>query len=216
MSDVQTKICGIRDEAALAAAVDGGAAYVGFVFFPPSPRAIEPKAAGLLAASADGRVQRVGLFVDATDVQIAATLADVDLDALQLHGGETPRRARDVKARFGLPVIKALPIAGAEDVAAAAEWRDSADILLFDAKPPNREDALPGGNAETFDWDLLKDASLSGPWMLSGGLTPENVGHAIAQAKPPIVDVSSGVEVRRGEKGPALIRAFLEAVRGAT
>ncbi len=213
MHTIEVKICGLKDMLALAAALDGDADYVGFVFFPPSPRAVTAAAAAPLAAAAAGRARRVGLFVNASDIEIAAVLADVGLDMLQLHGHETPERARATRERFGLPVIKALPIATAADLAAAAAWRTSADMLLFDAKPPARPDALPGGNAETFDWDLLADAPPPDRWMLSGGLTPENVQEAIRRAAPPAVDVSSGVERRRGEKDPARIAAFLAAVR---
>ncbi len=211
MSHVAVKICGVRTDDALAAALEGGAAYVGFVFYPPSPRAIAPKAAAALATRAAGRARRVGLLVDASDDEIAAVLADAELDMLQLHGHETPERVREARARFGLPVIKAVPVAGPDDIARAAAFRGVADMLLFDAKPPDRADALPGGNAAAFDWRLLADAPPDGDWMLSGGLTPQNVGQAIATARPPAVDVSSGVEVRRGEKDPALIRQFLAA-----
>lgn len=212
MAQIETKICGLKDATTLDAALDGGAAYVGFVFFPPSPRAIAPQDARLLAERAAGRAERVGLFVDPSDADIQAILAATPLDLLQLHGRETPARTAAIRARFGLPVIKATPIARAADVKAAAAWRDAADILLFDAKPPERADALPGGNAESFDWALLAADPPQGRWMLSGGLTSENVGAAIRQAGAMAVDVSSGVEVRRGEKDPALILAFLQAV----
>lgn len=212
MAKIDCKICGLKDAAALAAALDGGAAYVGFMFYPPSPRAIGPAVAKPLAAAAAGKTCRVGLFVDPTDVEIASVLGDVDLDMLQLHGAETPERTHQVKARFGLPVIKAAPVATAADLVAADAWRAAADVMLYDAKPPVRPDALPGGNAHSFDWRLLADAPPAGDWMLSGGLTPENVGAAIAVARPPAVDVSSGVERSRGVKDPDRIRAFLAAV----
>lgn len=209
------KICGIREETALAAALAGGAAYVGFVFFPPSPRAVTATEAAPLAALAEGRARRVGLFVDASDRAIAATLSAVDLDMLQLHGHETPERVQAVRERFGLPTIKACPIATAADLVAAGAWRASADMLLFDARPPQRPDALPGGNAESFDWDLMTADPPAGPWMLSGGLTPANVVAAVRRSGAGAVDVSSGVERVRGEKDPQLIADFLAAARTA-
>lgn len=210
---VDVKICGLKDRPSLEAALDGGAAYVGFVFFPPSPRALSPADAGPLAEMAAGRARRVGLFVDASDAEIATALGSVALDVLQLHGHETPERVQAARERFGLPVIKACPVATAADLTAAKAWRASADIMLFDAKPPKRPDALPGGNAQTFDWDLLAQDRPLGPWMLSGGLTPENVADAVKRAAPPALDVSSGVERVRGEKDPELIRRFLQATQ---
>lgn len=209
---VETKICGLKDRAAQAAALDGGAAYVGYVFYPPSPRAVDMAQAATLANMIEGRAKRVGLFVDADDDAIARVLDAAPLDLLQLHGHETVERAAAIKARFGLPTIKASPVATAADVTAANAWRDAADILLFDAKPPKRPDALPGGNALAFDWDLLAGAPPKGAWMLSGGLNPDNVAAAIRACRPPAVDVSSGVERARGEKDPVRIKAFLAAV----
>lgn len=215
MSKVEVKICGIKDPSALGAALDAGAAYVGFVFYPASPRSLTPAEASPLCQMAEGGAKRVGLIVDASDIDIALILGATTLDILQLHGAETPERARQVRRRFGLPVIKALPIAVAADLEFANSYRDSADMLLFDAKPPNRPDALPGGNAETFDWEILNAMPPIEPWMLSGGLTPENVAGAVTAVAPPAVDVSSGVERSRGVKDPALIRAFIEAARNA-
>lgn len=213
MSVVAAKICGIRDPEALEAALAAGAAYIGFVFFPPSPRAVTPAEAAALSEQVGRRAIRVGLIVNATDVDIATILAETPLDMLQLHGSETPERTAAVRRRFGLPVIKALPIATAADVTSAASYRDAADILLFDAKPPNRPDALPGGNAESFDWTLLADNPPSGEWMLSGGLTASNVAEAIQMSGAHAVDVSSGVERSRGKKDPAMIEAFLKAAQ---
>lgn len=215
MARIDVKICGLKDEAGLAAALAGGAAYVGFVFYPPSPRAIAPIAAEPLAAAAAGLAKRVGLIVNASDIEIATILAATPLDILQLHGDETTERTRQIRARFGLPVIKATPIATALDLTAANAWRDCADMLLFDAKPPAKEGALPGGNARAFDWSLLAAAQPVGPWMLSGGLTPENVVEAIHMTGATAVDVSSGVERTRGEKDPARIAAFLKAADAA-
>ena len=213
MSVIAAKICGIRDPEALEAALAAGAAYIGFVFFPPSPRAVTPIEAAALSEQVGRRAIRVGLIVNATDVDIAAILAETPLDVLQLHGSETPDRTAAVRRRFGLPVIKALPIATAADVTSAANYRDAADILLFDAKPPNRPDALPGGNAESFDWTLLADNPPAGSWMLSGGLTASNVALAIKRSGAHAVDVSSGVERARGEKDSAMIEAFLKAAQ---
>lgn len=213
MNEIASKICGIRDPEALEAALNANAAYIGFVFFSPSPRALTPADAAALSEQVGRRAIRVGLIVNATDVDIAAILAETPLDMLQLHGSETPDRTAAVRGRFGLPVIKALPIATAEDVTGAAEFRDVAEILLFDAKPPNRPDALPGGNAESFDWTLLADNPPDGKWMLSGGLKASNVAKAIQLSGAHAVDVSSGVERARGEKDPAMIEAFLKAVQ---
>jgi len=215
MSGIDVKICGIKDEPTLHAALDAGAAYVGFVFYPPSPRGLTPFEASTLCEIAAGGAKRVGLIVDASDAYIAQILGSTTLDMLQLHGAETPERVLEVQRRFGLAVIKAVPIATAEDLARANFYRYAADMLLFDAKPPNRPDALPGGNAETFDWGVLNNKLPDIPWMLSGGLTLENVGEAIAAVAPQAVDVSSGVERSRGVKDPALIRAFIEAAQNA-
>ena len=207
---VEAKICGINTPEALDAAVRHGAAYVGFVFYPPSPRALTPEAAAPLAHAAAGSVRRVGLFVDADDSAIARTLALAPLDLLQFHGSETPARVRAVRERFGLPVMKAVPIAGPEDIAAAGAYLAAADLLLFDAKPPrDMKGALPGGNALSFDWQLLAGRRWPLPWMLSGGLTAENVAEAVRISGARAVDVSSGVEERPGRKDPARISAFL-------
>ena len=207
---VEAKICGINTPEALDAAVRHGAAYVGFVFYPPSPRALTPEAAAPLAHAAAGSVRRVGLFVDADDSAIARTLALAPLDLLQFHGSETPARVRAVRERFGLPVMKAVPVAGPEDIEAAGAYLAAADLLLFDAKPPrDMKGALPGGNALSFDWQLLAGRRWPLPWMLSGGLTAENVAEAVRISGARAVDVSSGVEERPGRKDPARISAFL-------
>jgi len=212
---IAVKICGINTEAALAAAVEAGADLVGFVFFPRSPRNVSAETCARLGSEAPLRVIKVGLFVDPTEETLAAVLATARLDLLQLHGAETPERVLAIKARFGLPVMKAISVATREDIGAAARYLASVDRLLFDAKPPERPDAMPGGNAESFDWRLLAGASWPCPWMLSGGLTPENVAEAVRVSGAPAVDVSSGVEVRPGVKDPSRIRAFVTAARGA-
>ncbi len=208
------KICGISTVEALDAAIDARADYVGFVFFPPSPRHIDGHAASALAMQAGERIGRVGLFVDADDGLIAKSVKAGRLDALQLHGGETPQRVSQVKARFGLPVWKAISVATTKDVEKANAYDDVADLLLFDAKTPE-DAALPGGMGLRFDWSLLDGWRGRPGWGLAGGLTPQTVAGAIQQSKPPLVDTSSGVESAPGVKDPALIRAFCEAVRNA-
>ncbi len=211
---VEAKICGIKTREALDAATSGGARFVGFVFYARSPRYVTPEAAGALARAVPPGVRKVGLLVDMDDAFIADVLAQTPLDMLQLHGQETPVRAAAIKARFGLPVMKAIKLATPADVAAAAPFHGHVDWLLFDAKtPPAMANALPGGNAVSFDWTILQGARFPVPWMLSGGLTPENVAAAIATTGARAVDVSSGVEEAPGHKSPARIRAFLDAVR---
>ncbi len=207
---VAAKICGLNDEAGVAAAIVGGARFVGFVFYPPSPRNVAPERAKSLMAIVPAGVAKVGLFVDADDATIAAALA-APLDLLQFHGAETPERVADVKRRFGRPVMKAIPIASAVDVAVADRYLGVADRLLFDAKPPRGlAGALPGGNGLVFDWQLLGARNWSVPWMLSGGLNAENLAEAVATTHATAVDVSSGVESKPGVKDPAKIAAFLK------
>ena len=211
---VAAKICGLSSEEAVAAAVEGGAAYLGFVFYPPSPRCVSPARAGALCAGVPASIRRVGLFVDADDAGIAAALDAAPLDILQFHGRESPQRVEQVKARFSRPVMKAIPIAGAEDVTPASLYEDCADFLLFDAKPPRRGDALPGGNGLAFDWRLIAGRSWRLPWLLSGGLTAALLAEAVRISGASAVDVSSGVERRPGDKDPAKIREFLTVARG--
>ena len=211
---VAAKICGLSSEEAVAAAVAGGAAYVGFVFYPPSPRAVSPERAARLCAAMPPAVRRVGMFVDADDAAIAAILDQAPLDILQFHGKETPERVADVKARFRRPVMKAIAIAAAEDLSAAAPYEAVADLLLFDAKPPRRPDALPGGNGLAFDWRLIAGHEWRLPWMLSGGLSAALLPEAVRISGASAVDVSSGVERRPGDKDPAKIREFLAVARG--
>src|SRR6266850_725790 len=210
---VAAKICGLSTEAAVTAAVAGEAAYLGFVFYPPSPRAVTAEKAARLCAAVPAGVGSVGLFVDADDDAIAVVLAAAPIDLLQFHGGESPERVADAKTRFGRPVMKAIAIAGPEDVLAAARYEAVADLLLFDAKPPRRPDALPGGNGLAFDWDLIAGRSWHRPWMLSGGLTAELLPEAVRISGAAAVDVSSGVESRPGEKDLDKIGAFLAAAR---
>jgi phosphoribosylanthranilate isomerase len=211
---VEAKICGIKTRAALEAAVEGGARYVGFVFYARSPRFVTPEDAGVLARAVPAGVAKVGLLVDMDDAFIENVLAGTPLDMLQLHGQETPARAAAIKARFGVDVMKAIKLGAPSDVTAAAPFLGHVDRLLFDSKtPPGMTNALPGGNAVAFDWTILKGARFPVPWMLSGGLTPENVAEAIATTGARAVDVSSGVEDAPGQKSPARIKAFLDAVK---
>jgi phosphoribosylanthranilate isomerase len=210
---VKAKICGLNHPAAVAAAVAGGASHLGFVFYAPSPRAIDPLKAASLAAGVPAGVVKVGLFVDASNEEIARVLAEAPLDMLQLHGDETPRRVKDVRRRFGKPVMKALRIASAADIAGADEFLPAADWLLFDAKPPpEMTGALPGGNAISFDWSLIAGRGWSKPWMLSGGLNASNLERAVRTTGATYVDVSSGVEDSPGRKSPTKIAAFLKLV----
>jgi phosphoribosylanthranilate isomerase len=210
---VAAKICGLSTEAAVTAAVAGGAAYLGFNFYPPSPRAVTANRAARLCAAVPSGINRVGLFVDADNDTIGEVLAEVPLDLLQLHGNESPDRVADVRLRFARPVMKSVAIAAPEDVLGAARYEEVADLLLFDAKPPRRPDALPGGNGLAFDWELIAGRSWRRKWMLSGGLTAELLPEAIRISGARAVDVSSGVESRRGEKDLDKIRAFLAAAR---
>jgi len=210
---VAAKICGLASAAAVTAAVEGGAAYLGFVFYPPSPRAILPAEAAGLCARVPGGIARVALFVDADDDAIAAVLDVAAIDILQFHGTESPQRVAAAKARFGRRVMKALAIAGPDDLFDAARYEETADLLLFDAKPPLRPAALPGGNGLAFDWGLIAGCSSRLPWMLSGGLSAESLPEAVRVSGAACVDVSSGVESRPGHKDPDKIRAFLAAAR---
>jgi phosphoribosylanthranilate isomerase len=212
---VRAKICGVNSRPALDAAIAGGAGFVGFVFYPPSPRALTAEAAAALAAAVPPVIAKVGMLVDDPDERIAEILARVSLDLLQLHGKETPARVDDIRRRFGLPVMKAVKIAEAADLAVADCYIGHADWLLFDAKPPPQmTGALPGGNALSFDWHLLAGRSWPSPWMLSGGLNGGNLAEAVRISGARVVDVSSGVESQPGQKDPEKIAAFLaEATR---
>ncbi|TWB54550.1 phosphoribosylanthranilate isomerase [Nitrospirillum viridazoti] len=212
---VKAKICGINHPEALKAAVEGGARYIGLVFFAKSPRNVSLPLAAELARMVPTGVRTVGLFVDPTDEFIDQALAQVPLDLIQLHGEETPERVAAIRAAHRLPVMKALKVETAADLDAASAYEPVADILLFDAKPPKGA-ILPGGNGVSFDWTLLTGRQWAKPWMLSGGLAPDTVAEAIRISGAEAVDVSSGVEDRPGHKDPALIRAFLDAVRAVT
>lgn len=210
---VQAKICGLSTSDAVDAAVSGGAAFVGFVFYPPSPRNISPDVAAALAARVPSDVAKVGVFVDPSDAELDAVFDKVKLDMIQLHGDETPDRVRHIAAQRGCAVIKAIPVQESADIAHAWNFEDSADYLLFDAKPPaDMPDALPGGNGITFDPALVRGEAMRLPWILSGGLEVDNVAAAVRISGATLVDVSSGVESAPGKKDVAKIAAFLTAV----
>ena len=213
---VDVKICGVRTPDAVAAAVASGARYVGFVFYPPSPRAVGLDTARHLARLVPAGVRTVALFVNPGDEEIEATVGQVPLDMIQLHGDETPARVAEIRTAFAMPVMKAVRVAEAADLDAVPAQAAVADRLLFDAKPPRNVAALPGGNGIPFDWSILAGRTWPVPWMLSGGLTVDNVGDALAATGAPAVDVSSGVEVRPGVKDPARIAAFMRGVTAAT
>lgn len=205
---IQTKICGVNSPAAFDAAVSAGADFIGFNFFPRSPRYLSPAQAAALSDRHAGGPQRIGLFVAPTEEEIAAVLSALALDALQLY--VSLERAAALRARFGLPVWRPVGVASRDDLPREA----GADCLLIEAKPPAGA-TRPGGNAAVLDWSLLADWQAPSPWLLAGGLTPANVAAAILATRAPGVDVSSGVERAPGEKDPDLIRAFIAAARAA-
>ncbi len=212
---VAVKICGLSTPEALAAAVAGGAHFVGFVFYPPSPRHLTIEAAAALAKAVPAGITRVAVLVDPDDDFLARLLAKAPIDLLQLHGKETPERVALIKDRFRIRAMKAIPVAAAGDLDAAQRYLGVADWLMFDAKPPREKtDAMPGGNALAFDWELLRVRQWPLPWMLSGGLDPDNLAAAAMTARAGVLDVSSGVETAPGVKDIAKIRSFL--ARAAT
>jgi phosphoribosylanthranilate isomerase len=208
------KICGLSSEEALDVALDAGADMVGFVFFPPSPRHVDFVRAYSLSSRMRQRAQKVALTVDADDRLLDAVVAALLPDLLQLHGVESPDRVRAIRRTFGVPVMKALPIAAKSDLDAVGRYAGVADRLLLDARAP-REATRPGGLGKAFDWHLLEDLDPGLPFMLSGGLDPGNVGEALRITRAFGVDVSSGVERAPGEKDPDKIRAFIRAARAA-
>jgi phosphoribosylanthranilate isomerase len=209
------KICGLSTPETLDAALKAGADLVGFVRFPASPRHVDLDRGRALSRWARGRATRVALLVDPDDAALDEAVDALDPDLLQLHGGETPERVLAIRARFGRPVMKAVGIAEAADLAAIELYATVADRVLLDAKPPRDAGALPGGNGLAFDWRLLASLDLDDRFMLSGGLTPETVATAVALTRIRAVDVSSGVERQPGEKDPARIAAFVRAARSA-
>ncbi len=208
---VSVKICGLSRPEHVSAAVDAGAAYVGFVFFDKSPRNVSIETARALAVDVPAGVAKVALVVNPDDAFLDRMTAVVPIDFIQLHGNETPERVAEVKARYGLPVIKAVGVAGPEDLAALDTYSAVADQILLDAKAPKGGDR-PGGNGEPFDWSLIAGRRWPVPWMLAGGLTPQNVAEAIRITGARQVDLSSAVESAPGEKDPVRIAAFMDAV----
>lgn len=211
---VAVKICGLSEPKTLAAAIEAGAGFVGFMFFRRSPRFVTLDAAAALAADVPRDVISVGVFVDPKDKELERVLKKVPLKALQLHGKETPERAAEIQQHFGLPIIKVLGVSTQRDLMAARVYDKIADWMMFDAKAPPGA-TRPGGNAVAFDWTLLKTYGGRTPWLLAGGLTRGNVGAAIKASGARMVDVSSGVESAPGVKSAAKIRAFIAAVRAA-
>lgn len=210
--DIRVKICGLTTPEQVAAAAEAGAAYIGLNFFSRSPRYIAAEAARELALAAPPGVAKVALSVDADDELLDEITAQVPLDMLQLHGHETVERVTEVKARYGLPVMKVIGVADAADLAQIAVYEAVADQILVDAKPPKGADR-PGGNALAFDWSLIAGREWAKPWMLAGGLVPGNVAEAIARTGARQVDVASGVESAPGIKDADLMRAFVDAAR---
>lgn len=210
----QVKICGIKSEDAIDAALDGGADYIGLVFYPRSPRHVDVPTALKLADRARGQAKIVALFVDPDDRVLDDIVEKVQPDFVQLHGDESAPRVREIKRRLHLPVIKAIRVGSAVDAARALRYNESADLILFDSHPPKGA-PTPGGNGQVFDWHALDDVKDRMKFMLSGGLNSENVAAAIEATHAFAVDVSSGVESAPGVKDPKLIASFLKAAKAA-
>ncbi|MEO1120064.1 MAG: phosphoribosylanthranilate isomerase [Pseudomonadota bacterium] len=213
MTSLRVKICGLSTPETTAAAVDAGAAYVGFVFFPKSPRALTATAAGALASDVRAGVCKMGLFVDPDDTLLDETLSHAPLDMIQLQGSETPDRVAEVRSLTGLPVMKAVGISTSDDLPRLDLYEEVADQLLCDAKPVEGA-VLPGGNGVAFDWRVIAGRTWRKPWMLAGGLTAENVAEAARLTGASQVDVSSGVESAPGVKDIERIEAFIAAAKG--
>jgi phosphoribosylanthranilate isomerase len=211
---VQTKICGISTPEAVTAALEGGAAFLGFVFFEKSPRNIAPDAAWRLAQPVRGKAKVVALLVDPSDAEVDRVAEILQPDIIQLHGRETPARARAIGQRAGAGVIKVVPVSEAADLDAAREFETVVEHLMFETKPP-KDAERPGGHGAAFDWTLLAGRRFERPWFLAGGLDPWNLTQAVQQSGAPLLDVSSGVERGPGLKDPALIAAFLDAAKRA-
>ena len=208
------KICGLKTDQAMAAALAGGASHVGFIFFAKSPRYVEPAEAGRLREAARDKALAVAVTVDASDAFLDEIVTAMQPDMLQLHGSETPERVAELKVRHRLPVMKALPLSEAADLSRVKPFIGIADRFMFDAKPP-KGSQLPGGNGVAFDWRILAGLDAGLDYMLSGGLNAANIGDALRSANPPAIDISSGVESAPGVKDPALIEQFFRAVRAA-
>ena len=212
--DTRVKICGLTTPDAVSASVEAGAQYLGFVFFPKSPRNVDIATARALALDVPMGVAKVALVVDPSDEALERLTGEVPIDMIQLHGKESLDRVTEVRTRFGLPVMKAVGVSGPADLQALNAYGMVADQLLVDAKPPQGAD-LPGGNGVSFDWRLVSKRGWNAPWMLAGGLTQENVVQAIQMTGAKQIDLSSGVETAPGVKDPAKIQAFMNAIRAA-
>jgi phosphoribosylanthranilate isomerase len=210
--DIRVKLCGLTALSDIDVAVAAGAAYVGFVFFPKSPRHLDVARAAAMSTAVPAGLCKVGLIVDADDAMLDMVTSAVPLDMLQLHGSETPDRVRAIKSRYGLPVMKAVGVATSSDLVALDSYCRVADQVLVDAKPP-KDAQLPGGNGLAFDWRLIAGRRWPVPWMLAGGLTPDNVAEAVRLTGARQVDVSSGIESAPGVKDPDLMRAFVAAAK---
>ncbi|QDC08537.1 phosphoribosylanthranilate isomerase [Oceanicola sp. D3] len=215
MHDIRVKICGLKRPEEMRVVAEAGAAYAGLNFFPPSPRYVSPAEARALALAAPEGLAKVGLVVDAGDDLLDEIVEAVPLDIIQLHGKESPDRVSEVRARYGLPVMKAVGVAGEADLPALDDYGQVADMLLVDAKPAPG-DELPGGNGLPFDWRLIAGRRWPVPWLLAGGLHAGNVAEAVARTGAQQVDLSSGVEREKGVKDAGMIRAFMEAVAGVS
>lgn len=209
--NTKVKICGLSTPDAIISAIENGADFIGLVFYDSSPRNVSIEVAKYLCTQIPDKTEIVGLFVNPNDQTLQEVLNEVPLTMIQLHGGERPSRVAEIKETFKLPIIKALPIENMNDLENTNDYEGVADWFLFDAKP----EELPGGNGVTFDWGLMKDFESDTPWMLAGGLTPENVNDALKMTNAPCVDVSSGVESVAGVKDIAKIQAFISAVKHA-
>lgn len=211
----QVKICGLSTPETMAAAVEAGADFVGALFYPPSPRAVSVEQAAALMAPVGDKSAKVGVFFNAEDDFIEDAVKSARLDLLQLHGAESVERVAEIRARFGVPVMKVIKVRGPEDVAQVDDFIEVSDRILFDAAPPaDMENPLPGGNAVSFDWTYLKGRGWRKPWMLAGGLTAENITQAVELSGAQALDVSSGVEDRPGVKNPDKIRHFIATAKG--
>ena len=211
---VSAKICGLSTPGAVRAALDGGAAYLGFMFFAASPRNIGVEAAARLAEPVRGRVKIVAVTVDPSDVELDRIATGLRPDFIQLHGKETPARVREAAARAGAGAIKVIPVSGASDIDAADAYETVVEHLMFEPRPP-KDASRPGGLGTPLDWSLMAGRRFQRPWFLAGGLDPWNLAEAVRQSGARMVDVSSGVERGPGLKDPALITAFLDAARKA-
>lgn len=214
MADIDVKICGLTTAEGIQAAADAGASHAGFVFYDPSPRNIRPRDASALVKHVPKSMKRVGIFVEPEDSLLERAITAARLDIVQLHGKERPERLKSIKARLDVDIWKAVPVSTASDLASAQQYRDQADMILFDARTP-KASRLPGGMGIAFDWKLLNKFNHKIAWGLSGGLTPDNVAEAVAITAAPLLDVSSGVESEPGVKDPDRIAKFMEAVKAA-